>query len=95
MSVFVFPLFLTNLVKYSQELYKSATVKLSGPIDFRHSYADMTAQMVTLANGTKVLLYITHQILNGTKVSRYSHTQLGHTLDVIIVLVCSSAYITT
>ena len=40
---------------YPQDLFKSASIKLSGPIDSRHTFADMTSQIVTLKNGTKVI----------------------------------------
>lgn len=43
----------TNQFKKAVDLYNSATYKLSGVVDFRHSYADMSNQTVTLTNGTK------------------------------------------
>ena len=42
------------LIVNFQELYNSATVKLSGPIDFRHSYVDMTNVQVNRKDGSKV-----------------------------------------
>ncbi|XP_005100690.1 neutral ceramidase isoform X1 [Aplysia californica] len=43
-----------NQFKKAVELYNSASFKLSGPVDFRHSFADMTIQNVSLSNGSKV-----------------------------------------
>ncbi|RUS88499.1 hypothetical protein EGW08_003757 [Elysia chlorotica] len=42
----------TNQFKKAMDLYNSATVKASGPVDFRHSYIDMTKQNVTLPDGS-------------------------------------------
>ena len=37
-----------------QEIYKNATTALEGPVDFRHTFVDMTNVNVTTVNGTKV-----------------------------------------
>ena len=42
----------------AKELYKQANVtglKLSGPVDFRHQYVNMTNQHLTLPSGEKVI----------------------------------------
>ncbi|CAL1538863.1 unnamed protein product [Lymnaea stagnalis] len=44
----------TNQFNKALDLYNTAQIKLTGPVDFRHSYVDMTIQNVTLANGTQV-----------------------------------------
>ncbi|XP_013094566.2 uncharacterized protein LOC106078246 isoform X1 [Biomphalaria glabrata] len=43
-----------NQYQKALELYNSAQIKITGPVDFRHSYINMTQQVVPLANGTKV-----------------------------------------
>ena len=37
----------------AQDLYKSASVNLSGPVDFRHTFVDMSNVAVTI-NGSEV-----------------------------------------
>ncbi|OWF56536.1 Synaptogyrin-2 [Mizuhopecten yessoensis] len=43
-----------NQYTKAMELYHAATIKLSGPVDFRHSYVDMTNVEVQLNSTTKV-----------------------------------------
>ncbi|XP_060077762.1 uncharacterized protein LOC132557292 [Ylistrum balloti] len=43
-----------NQYKKAMELYNKATVQLSGPVDFRHSYVDMTNVQVQVNATTKV-----------------------------------------
>lgn len=38
----------------AMELFNSATIKISGPIDFAHQYIDMTNQKITRKDGTTV-----------------------------------------
>ena len=37
-----------------QQLFEDATDPLSGPVDFRHTYTDMSQQEVILPDKTKV-----------------------------------------
>ncbi|GFO12902.1 LOW QUALITY PROTEIN: neutral ceramidase-like [Plakobranchus ocellatus] len=41
-----------NQYKKATDLYNSAKIKLNGPVDFRHTYVDMTKQNVTLPDGS-------------------------------------------
>ncbi|RDD40045.1 Neutral ceramidase [Trichoplax sp. H2] len=43
-----------NQFSKAKELYDGAKKKVTGPVDFRHMYVDMTNVAVTLKNGTKV-----------------------------------------
>ncbi|XP_069125052.1 uncharacterized protein [Argopecten irradians] len=43
-----------NQYKKALDLYRTASVKLSGPVDFRHSYVDMTNVQVQVNATTKV-----------------------------------------
>lgn len=43
-----------NQFSKAKQLYDGAKKKVTGPIDFRHMYVDMTNVTVTLKNGTKV-----------------------------------------
>ncbi|CAG5114790.1 unnamed protein product, partial [Candidula unifasciata] len=46
----------SNQFHEALNLYNSASFKLSGPVDFRHSYVDMPRQNVTLPDGSKAQL---------------------------------------
>ena len=43
-----------NQFNKAKQLFDSATNTLSGPVDYRLEYVDMTKLEVTLQNGTKV-----------------------------------------
>lgn len=38
----------------AMELFNSATIKIRGPVEFRHQYIDMTSQNITRKDGTTV-----------------------------------------
>ena len=42
------------LISLLQQLFEDATDPLSGPVDFRHTYTDMSQQEVILPDKTKV-----------------------------------------